>query len=65
MNFIASESQDSGGDLKQWGRAAELRYLRSVYRETLDDYRRPTSEWMKRFSRRTLQNIWDNYRDAR
>lgn len=50
---------------QQSGRTFTRRYLHRLYRETLPDYREPTSEWMREFSRRTLQTIWDNYRDSR
>lgn len=40
------------------------KYLHGLYRETLASYRDPTSDWMTKFSRKTLQNIWENYRNA-
>ena len=49
---------------RERSRAWKRRYLHTLYRETLPDYREPTSDWMRQFSRRTLLNIWENYRNA-
>lgn len=39
--------------------------LRRLYRETLADYRAGGSEWIQQFTRKTLSNIWENYREIR
>lgn len=49
---------------RQSGRSFRRRYLHLLYRETLKDYRKPTTDWMRRATRQTLLNIWENYRNA-
>lgn len=40
------------------------RHLHWLYRDTLKDYRNPTTDWMRRATRNTLKAIWENYRNA-
>ena len=46
-------------------RAWERRRLHTLYRQTLTDYRDYTSDWSQNMTRRTLLNIWENYRATR
>jgi hypothetical protein len=49
---------------RQSGQAFRRRYLHMLYRETLKDYREAHTDWMRRATRQTLLNIWENYRNA-
>lgn len=49
---------------RERSRAWKRRHLRQLFRETLPHYRDPTSDWARQFSRKTLLNIWENYRNA-
>lgn len=40
----------------------EKRRLHMLYRETLADYRSGGSDWIQNFTRKTLSNIWEEYR---
>lgn len=64
---LASEVEDDAADarsFRQSGRSFRRRYLHLLYRETLKDYRISTTDWMRRATRNTLLNIWENYRNA-
>lgn len=45
-------------------RAFRRRYLHMLFRDTLRDYRSPTTAWMRGATRNTLKAIWENYRNA-
>lgn len=59
-SFISKQAVGSASPTK-----FKRRYLHMLYRETLADYRDPTSDWMQNFTRQTLMNIWDSYRETR
>lgn len=62
---LASEVEDDAADARSFGRSGRAfrrHYLHMLYRDTLKDYRNPTSDWMRRATRQTLINIWNNYR---
>lgn len=56
--FIPQQTERSAA------RAFRRAYLHMIYRDTLKDYRNPTTDWMRRATRQTLLNIWENYRNA-
>jgi hypothetical protein len=59
MNYIVPLDTKTGAT-RAWSR----RYLHMLYRETLKDYREAPTDWMRRATRQTLLNIWENYRNA-
>lgn len=64
---LASEVEDDAEDARsfgQSGRTFRRHYLHVLFRETLRDYRISKTDWMRRATRQTLLNIWENYRNA-
>jgi len=56
------DDEPDARSFRQSGRAFRRRYLHMLYRETLKDYREAHTDWMRRATRQTLLNIWENYR---
>lgn len=65
LDLERSEARNVSADLKRHAVEFNRSLLRRLYSETLRDYREPTSAWMAQFSRKTLQNIWDSYKETR
>lgn len=63
----SADLEDDAADARSFGRSGRTfrrHYLHMLYRDTLKDYRNPTTDWMRRATRQTLLNIWENYRNA-
>lgn len=63
----SADLEDDAGEALSFGRSGRTfrrHYLHVLFRETLRDYRISKTDWMRRATRQTLLNIWENYRNA-
>jgi len=64
---VSEDFEDAEPEARSFGRSGRTfkrHYLHLLYRETLKDYREAPTDWMRRATRQTLMNIWENYRNA-